>query len=118
MIQYSSEDLQCRREVVAIADPFIRYDRIIHIFPFDDRSIISKCIFGPLHPKGNEDGNIPKVGQVMIDWRYAQRSHGGDEHRAMEGTDVYDRGGQDTEIIHDMEGADGKLLNQSWNVIQ
>lgn len=96
---------------------FIGDERIVHILADDRFALGIHFIFGIFGAEGAENGHVAEVIEMMIDRRNAQRAHGSDEQRTMEGAEFGNETGQQAEIIQRFEQPDGKLQKQAGNGI-
>ena len=103
MEEVSLESLKCGGVVIAVTDTLICNNLDGDEMMSLSCTVSLDRISGENVAVGNEYGQGAEVVEMVVDCRNAERSHGSDDHRAVEGTDVHQRLGKPSVIVEPLE---------------
>ncbi len=100
--------LEARCVLESVTDPLVGHHFHIYDLFCDHVTLAVDADFAPFGSVGYENGKISEIVDVVVYRFYAQRTHAGYDHGTMERADVKQRGGDKSEIIHNVQGFNGE----------
>ena len=102
--------------VVAVADALVRHEGHVNVLALVHIALVVQLVCTALAAEGAEDGQVAEVIQVVVNGADAQGTHGGEEQGAVEGAQLQQEGGQQAEVIQQLQKPDGELHHQAGDV--